>query len=399
VTAGSTGRLMKLTSAEAIERTRSIAPRIRERVGLAEELRRLPDETVQELSESGLFLLLAPRAVGGSELNYDTVFDVTTMLGEACPSTAWVYSLVTAHMLLIAQFPERVQAEVFDSPNPLTSSCVSTTGVPERVDGGWRWSGRGFFSSGVDHAGWLAPAMLAPNADGIWERRWFLMRKGEYEIVDDWFTIGLKGTGSKSVVIQDGFIPDERAVLNSELSAGTAPGSRLHSGVLYQAASDFTFSLPGAMPAIGAARGFLEVFQQRLRARIDGSNSVLAREALASLPRLALAAADIDAAYAVLEHDLRKFCFAPANAFDDVDRARCRRDCAYTARTCRRAVNELFEASGGSSLFESSDLQRLWRDVNAAAAHHALTWDIRGNEYGRVLMGLFPAEPDSGSLL
>src|SRR3954453_2588361 len=124
---------MPLTSAEAIERGRAIAARLRERIGLTEQLRRLPDETVRELRDSGLYMLLAPRAVGGSELNYDTVFDVTTILGEACPSTAWVYSLVSAHMALIAQFPERVQAEVFDSANPLTSTCVSTTGVPERV--------------------------------------------------------------------------------------------------------------------------------------------------------------------------------------------------------------------------------------------------------------------------
>jgi 3-hydroxy-9,10-secoandrosta-1,3,5(10)-triene-9,17-dione monooxygenase len=395
VIAGST----QLTREEALERARSIAPGIRERVELAEQLRRLPDETVRELNDNGLWMLMAPRAVGGSELNYDTAFDVTTMLGAACPSTGWVYSLISAHMLLLAQFPERVQDKVFGSANPLMSTCVSTTGVPERVAGGIRWSGRGFFSSGVDHAGWLAPSMLVANAHGRWERTWFLMPKGEYEIVDDWHTIGLKGTGSKSVVISDGFIPDEWTLLNSELSAGTAPGSRLHPGVLYQAATDFSLSLPGAMPSVGAAHGFLAAFQKRLKGRLDGPNSVLAREALASVPRLALAAADIDAAYAVLEHDLRTFCFAPASAFDDVDRARCRRDCAYAARTCRRAVNDLFEVSGGSSLFESSELQRLWRDVNAVTAHHSLTWDIRGGEYGRVLMGLPPGEPDSGSLL
>jgi 3-hydroxy-9,10-secoandrosta-1,3,5(10)-triene-9,17-dione monooxygenase len=241
--------------------------------------------------------------------------------------------------------------------------------------------------------------MLAPSADGSWNRYWFLLPQGQFEIIDDWFTIGLKATGSKSVLIKDVFIPDERAVLVADLSGGTAAGSRLHPGVLFQAASDFTFSLPGAMPSVGAARGYLRLFEQRLRSRIEGNNPVLVREAMTHLPRLALAAADIDAAYAVLEHDVRAFCFAPASSFDDVDRARCRRDCAYAARTCRRAVNDLFEACGGSSLFESSDLQRLWRDVNATAAHHALTWDIRGGEYGRALMGLPPTEPASGSLL
>jgi 3-hydroxy-9,10-secoandrosta-1,3,5(10)-triene-9,17-dione monooxygenase len=394
-----TGRTTYANAGQAIDRARELAPRIRERVARAEELRRLPDETVQDLNDSGLFMLLAPRTMGGSELNYDAVVDVTAILGEACPSTGWVYALCTAHMLLIAQFPLNVQTEVFTSGNPITSSCVTTTGTPVRVQGGYRWSGRGFFSSGVDHAGWLSPSMSVPNPDGTWERRWLLMRKGEFEIVDDWFTVGLKGTGSKTVAVHDAFIPDERTVLASELSDGTTPGTRIHPGVLYQAASDFTFSLPGAMPVVGAARGFLATFQERIKTRIDGDNAVVAREALASLPRLALAAAEIDAAYAVLIHDVRKFCFAPASAFTVLDKARCRRDCAFVARTCRRAVNALYEVSGGTSLYTTSDLMRLWHDTNAAAAHHALNWDIRGNEFGRLLMGLAPTDPDSGSLL
>src|SRR5215469_11024855 len=97
------------TAAEAIARARELAPGIRERVPLADGGRRLPDETVRELHDSGLFLLLVPRSMGGSELNYDAVLDVTIALGEACPSTGWVYSLLTAHMWLLAEFPEYIQ--------------------------------------------------------------------------------------------------------------------------------------------------------------------------------------------------------------------------------------------------------------------------------------------------
>src|ERR1700730_14874151 len=239
---------------EAVARAKELAPGIRDRVPLAEQQRRLPEDTVRELQESGLFLLLVPRSMGGSELNYDAVLDATIAFGEACPSTGWVYALWTAHMWLLAEFPESVQTEVFNSPNPLASSCVSTTGVPVRVEGGFRWTGRGFFSSGVDHCDWLTPAMFSPNDDGTMDRRWFLMRRGEFEIVDDWFTMGLKGTGSKTVVVNDRFIPDERALLVKNLSSGSAPGASVHSGAFYRAAVDFTFSLPVAMPALGAAR-------------------------------------------------------------------------------------------------------------------------------------------------
>jgi alkylation response protein AidB-like acyl-CoA dehydrogenase len=394
-----TRRPIYATAEAAIARAKELAPGIRERVPLAEQQRRLPDDTVRELHESGLLLLLVPRSMGGSELNYDAVLDATIAIGEACPSTGWVYALWTAHMWLLAEFPESIQAEVFDSPNPLASSCVSTTGVPVRVDGGYRWTGRGFFSSGVDHCDWLIPAMLSPNDDGTSDRRWFLLRKGEFAIVDDWYTMGLKGTGSKTVVIDDVFIPDERALLVKDLSAGTAPGAAVHGAAFYHAAVDFTFSLPVAMPAVGAARGFVNAVQERLVARIRGENPVLAREAMFHLPRLAEATADIDAARAVLLQDVHRYCFSAAADFGDVDKARCRRDTSYSAQLCRRAVNRLFEASGGSALFESSDMQRLWRDTNAAAAHHGLTWDLRSLEYGRVLMGLPASEQGSGSVL
>jgi alkylation response protein AidB-like acyl-CoA dehydrogenase len=213
--------------------------------------------------------------------------------------------------------------------------------------------------------------------------------------VDDWFPMGLKGTGSKTVAVDDVFIPDERGLLVKDMTAGAAPGAQIHSGVLYRAGFEFVFSLPLGMPVVGAARAFLTVFQERIRSRINGDNPVLAREAMTSLSRLAKADADVDAAYAVLLRNVRQYCFAPASDFTHLDRAKCRRDTAYAAQLCRKAVNELFEASGGSSLFESSDMQRLWRDTNAAAAHHGLSWDIRASELGRVMLGLPTVEQAS----
>jgi 3-hydroxy-9,10-secoandrosta-1,3,5(10)-triene-9,17-dione monooxygenase len=235
--------------------------------------------------------------------------------------------------------------------------------------------------------------MESPNDDGTWERRWFLIPRSDYTIVDDWFTMGLKGTGSKTIVVDDVFIPDERALRVRDMSVGGAPGASIHDGVLYRAGFEFVFSLPVGMPVLGPARAFLKAFQERIMKRIAGENTLLAREAMTSLPRLAKADAEVDAAYAVLLQNVRQYCFAPAEKFTDLDRAKCRRDTAYAAQLCRKAVNELFEASGGSSLFESSDMQRLWRDTNAAAAHHGLAWDIRAAELGRVMMGLPAVEP------
>ena len=382
------------TQAQAVQCAQDLAVGFRARVAQAEAERRLPAESVAELLASGLCLLLVPRRFGGSELNYDTVLDVTSIIAAACPSTGWVYCLWTAHMWLIAEMPEHLQAQVFESPNPLVSSVVNTVGTPTLVDGGYRWTGRGFFSSGVDHCAWLTPAIQLPVPDGSTERAWFLLQRGDFEIVDDWFTVGLKGTGSKTIEVQDAFIPMDNILWVKDLSAGRSPGSALHSGALYQAGIDFTFSLPVGMPVVGVARAFLAAYLERVKARINGPNQVLAREALNTLPRLAQASVDVDTAYALLLHDVYKYCFAPASDFDDVDKARCRRDTSHAAQLCRRAVNSLFESSGGSALYDTADMQRLWRDGNAAAAHHGLTWDVRGPEFGRVLVGLPATEPD-----
>ena len=132
---------------EAIERARALKPILRERVPHTESLRRLPAENVTDLLENGLYGLMTPKRFGGSELGPEAMIDVTIELASACPSTGWVHMLWTAHMWLLALFPEETQAELWGNPNTLASSVVSTVGDVVPVDGGFRWSGRGFFSS------------------------------------------------------------------------------------------------------------------------------------------------------------------------------------------------------------------------------------------------------------
>ncbi len=164
------------TTEEAIEIARDLIPTLRSRVGLADELRRLPDENVQDLRESGLIALETPRRWGGPELSLDALLEVTATLAEGCSATGWVYALWASHMWLIAQFPEHVQAMVFEDPAARVSSVVNTVGEAQRVDGGFVWSGKGFFSSGVDHCTWLTAALDVPvELDGPPERHWMLL--------------------------------------------------------------------------------------------------------------------------------------------------------------------------------------------------------------------------------
>jgi 3-hydroxy-9,10-secoandrosta-1,3,5(10)-triene-9,17-dione monooxygenase len=384
------GRPQYETIEEAVAIARGLAPKLRERVPQAEALRRLPNQNVADLLASGLIDLETPRMWGGAELNLDALIEVTAALAEGCSATAWVYALWAAHVWLIGQYPLHVQEEVLSDPNTLVSSVVNTVGDPVKVDGGYRWAGKGFFSSGVDHCNWLIASVPMKRNDTAPGIRWFIIPRSAFDIVDDWHTVGLKGSGSKTIEVRETFIPDDWALAATDLSSGVAPGAQIHGSPLYCAAMDFTFSLPLAGPALGIARNVERAFEARLRTRLESPNPRIAAEQLASLTRLAEASTKIDAARALVLDTARRFCTIPAAEATPMDRAKCRRDVAYCTHLCRQAANELFEAAGASNIFDSADMQRLWRDANVAASHHGLQWDVHAMGYARAVVGLPP---------
>jgi 3-hydroxy-9,10-secoandrosta-1,3,5(10)-triene-9,17-dione monooxygenase len=376
------------TLEEAVEVARSLAPKLRERVGEAETIRQLPKQNVRDLLDSGLIDLETPRRFDGAELNLDALMEVTAALAEGCSATGWVYALWGAHVWLIGQYPLHIQEMVFNDPNSLISSVVSTEGTPQRVDGGFTWTGRGFFSSGVDHCNWLIAAVALQPDEPLGERRWFLLPRSDFEIIDDWHTVGLRGSGSKTIQIKDVFIPDERVIDQKPLSEGKRIGAQLHGGQLYCAAMDFTFSLPLGAPVIGISRALLTAFEERMRSRLSSANARVAGEQGSTLTRYAKAGAEIQAARALLLDTARKYCFMPGEEASPLDKAECKRNVAYATQLARGAANSIFEVSGGSNIYETKDVQRLWRDANVSAMHHGLSWDIHGLAYGRAATGL-----------
>lgn len=377
------------TAEAAIEAAHALAPRLRNRIEEAEALRRLPDETVADLAESGLLRLLVPPMWDGPALNLDTLLEVTGIIAESCSSTGWVYALWASHLWLIAQYPRDVQAEVFSDPGARVSSVVNTQGTIRKVEGGYVWSGRGFFCSGGDASTWLTAAVDIPGpAADETERHWLLIPRGDYTIIDDWNTVGLRGTGSNTVLLEDVFVPDERVITGRLLSDGRGSGALLHATPLYEASIDFTFGFPLAGAELGIARAAVNEFQQRSRQRVTPGSNRLGAEQAAALMCFAQASAEIEAAYTLLMADARHFCNMPARNATTMDRARCRRDVSFATQMCRRAVNSLFEASSTSDVRQRLNLQRLWRDSNVAGAHHGLMWDIHGLQYGRIAAGL-----------
>jgi 3-hydroxy-9,10-secoandrosta-1,3,5(10)-triene-9,17-dione monooxygenase len=353
-------------------RVRALVPAIRDRAAACEALRRLPDETAQEYRNAGLLRALQPQRWGGMELSPLTFFRAVTELAAACPSSAWFLSVVGIHNWQLGLFPEQAQEDVWgDDTSVLISSSYAPTGKVERVEGGFRLSGRWSFSSGCDHCQWVFLGGIAPGDGLAPDMRTFLLPAADYRIIDNWHVAGLAGTGSKDIVVDGAFVPEHRTHRFADAYMFQNPGQAVNTSALFRLPFGCIFSFCIAVPAIGAARGALESYRsymQKKLAAYDGSK--VADDPFAQR-RLSEAAVEIDAAESEVRHTWETLC-ALADAGEPIPlalRARARWSAANIVLRGVRAVDLLFEASGGRALFLDNPIQRYFRDVHAMRAH------------------------------
>jgi 3-hydroxy-9,10-secoandrosta-1,3,5(10)-triene-9,17-dione monooxygenase len=379
--------------AQALAAATALWPRLHARARQTDADRLVPRESIEEIAAAGLFGLVTPRSLGGSELGFATLVEVTAQIATACGSTGWVYGVLAGHSWLLNLFPMQAQREIFAEPHALTATVFRLGGKVERVSGGFRLTGaEGRFCSGIDHARWVIVGCPVSSAEGAPDPYFFVVPRAEFEVVDDWFTAGMRGTGSRSIRARECFIPEHRAVRMLDMLNGASPGALAHASPIYRMPFHHVspFSLVGV--PLGIARAAVRTFAEALGSNIRKAEADPGSALAVTLARLATAAAQIDAAYALAVDDAKWLDSASGpEAFDDLKRVRFPRNWAYAAQTARSAVNRVFEAAGGGGIYDTSELQRMWRDVNSAAQHFAFTWDTAMNNYGRVQVGLAPA--------
>jgi 3-hydroxy-9,10-secoandrosta-1,3,5(10)-triene-9,17-dione monooxygenase len=380
---------------ELLKRAEALVPVLRERAAKAEELRRMPDETIEDLHRTGLFRILQPKRVGGSELPFRAIVELVAAISRGDGSTGWVLANLAAHHWLLGMWPQRAQDEIWgESPdNLIGSALIFPRGRARPVPGGYRLTGRWPFSSGVDAATWsLIGAIVHDEESGSAEPRIFVLPASDFTIIDTWHVIGLAGTGSKDVAVEDVFVPEYRTVAVKEITGGPNPGSAVNPSVLYQlpAISLFAFCIAGV--SLGIAQGAIEYFVETMRTRTSYYTGRNLADFVTVQVHLAEAAAIADSARAVLLGDCDEATrLVSEGEIPSLDhRARYRRDGAYAATLCTKAVDVLFQATGGGAIYARNPLQRAFRDVHAANAHYVLNWDINGAMYGRVALGLSP---------
>ena len=382
--ANTNSEVTQLTSEELLRRASDMVPVLKSRAAHTEELRRIPDETVQDLRAAGLNRIEVPNRFGGLDVADGLVFQVGEELARGCASSSWCYSVWGANAYMAGFWPLQAQEELFaDGPDVLFSSSLTPgTSKTEPVNGGYRLTGRWEFSSGCDSASWLIL-----GAAGIGERTWMLVPRQDFEIVDTWFVSGLRGTGSKDIVIEDAFVPSHRVLDVASAGNGDWTGWEIHGQACYRIPIPVSLGWDLVAPMVGLAQGMIDEFTARL---IGTSGPGKTAESQAIQIRLSEATAEVDAGRVFMRHDIREM-FKKANAgetFTPLERARYRRDKAFIAQLCLRSVNRLFDLSGGHALFDTEALQRFHRDAHAVAHRDALIMDMGGQAYGKVALGL-----------
>ncbi len=359
-----------------LDGVRDLLPAFRERADETERLRQVPDASVKELEETGFFRLLQPKRFDGLEGDPIDFYTAVSMIGSACGSTGWISSVLGVHPWQVALFHDDAQQAVWgDDTSTRLSSSYAPTGKATIADGGFTLEGRWSFSSGSAHATWVLLGGLVFNEEGqVVDFRTFMVPREKYEIVDVWNVVGLSGTGSNDIVVEETFIPEEFTLSMGDTGRCFGPGQEQNPSELYKLPFHSLFTTTITAPIVGMARGayneHVEMQQKRVRAAYAGEKA--SSDPFAAV-RIARASSEIDGAWALCMANIREeqALVAKGEKIPLSLRLRVRRDQVMGTQRAIDAIDELFEASGGRALANGTYLQRAWRDAHAGRVHAA----------------------------
>jgi 3-hydroxy-9,10-secoandrosta-1,3,5(10)-triene-9,17-dione monooxygenase len=288
---------------------------------------------------------------------------------------------------MVGSFPAEAQEEVWSKDrDAVMSASFEPRGVAKRVEGGFRFSGRHGFASGIDHADWLICGGFIVDGEVRDGPHFFLIRKSEASVIDDWYTVGLEGTGSKSFSVGDVFIPAHRMLDGARARAGDPPGAAVNSAAVYRLPRGGLTPTVFAALTVGMARGVLEEWLRYTAARTSRGTAVGAQPGSQLIA--GEASAEIAAAEALYLGTIRDGMrrLAAGERLSETDLMIAKRNAAFACRLSIAAGTRLFNAAGGRAIFRSNALQRQYRNMLAGAAHFSVTWDTNAMAAGKALL-------------
>jgi len=361
------------TAEDLLSRAAALVPMLREREAATSESRQVPAETIDAFTEAGFFRVLQPRRHGGFEMAPDVYCAIARTLAEGCMSSAWVYGVVAVHNWQLALFDPRAAEDVWSSdPDVRISSSYMPCGKVVHVEGGYRLSGRWAFSSGSEHCDWAILGVHVPVEDGAPDPCNFLVPRSDYRIVDTWNVMGLCGTGSNDIVVEDAFVPHHRILREMAMFEIDCPGHAVNTGDLYQIPFAQLFNRTVSTTSLGSLKRALELFKAGMRdkrATYTGqrlANDSAIQEAVAEV---ALTLGDLDLR---LARDLEELSRRAASRDWPVERrAELGLSTTSMVSRCVSAIDLLMQFSGGKAIYRGNPIQRAFLDIHCARAHVA----------------------------
>lgn len=385
---------------ELIQRAIDMRPMIADAADETEKNRRVFQNIVDEARARDVFRIYLPKKYGGLEYDCATATRISLEWSSADASTGWVCGLGIVHQWLIAQFPAETQDEVWgDDPGTIACGSYAPAGEVTAVEGGYRVSGEYHFASGVDVTDWaILGVFFPPDEDGGRPMPGFtLVPKSDFEIDDNWHVMGLTGTGSKTIVCKDVFVPAHRRVTFAELVSGNSPGYQALQSNLYRYPILSLVAYAISTPALGALNGAIDMFLDAMNGRMTRGAVVLGgskvRDFQAVQMRVGRAVANLKAGKAMLFAQIdesRAAVIDRGEVLDVTGRLDNRLTQAKTVELAVDGLDELFGAVGGHGIHTSQHVQRAWRDAHAIAHHISFNWDALSSMYGQHLLGLDP---------
>ena len=365
-------------SYEVLDNIVAIADDLRAAADESDALGRLTDDMAKSLKRAGIIRLLQRKKYDGYEAHprefAETVMKTASIYGSA----GWVGGIVGVHPWQLAFADPKVQDEVLGwNSDTWQASPYMPGGIAIPVEGGYRMTGRWQFSSGTDHCDWIFLGALIGGPDGAPimppSGLHVILPRSDYEIVDDsWDVIGLRGTGSKDIVVKDAFIPDYRVMKSQDVIDGTAAKEYGVTETLYRMPWSTMFPLGITSATIGICEGVLAAGIAYQRERVGAAGTAIKDDPYV-LHALGEAAAELDAARQQLLANVDRI-WDLVDAGKEVDfetRASSRRNQVRSAWRAVRAADEVFDRTGGNALRVDNPLQRFWRDAHAGL-HHAI---------------------------
>ncbi|MEO5666212.1 MAG: 3-hydroxy-9,10-secoandrosta-1,3,5(10)-triene-9,17-dione monooxygenase oxygenase subunit [Nocardioides sp.] len=366
---------------------------IAERARTTDDDRRVPVETVKELTAAGVFRMLQPMRYGGAEADPVDFYEVVRAISGACASTGWVTSVIGVHPWQLGLFDDRAQRDVWgQNPDTLVCSSYAPVGRLTEVEDGFELSGRWSFSSGCDHAEWaLVGALVMGEKGKAVDFLTVLVPRADYEIDDVWDVIGLRGTGSNDLIIEKEFVPAHRVLRNYEHSQLRGPGQKVNTGPLYKLPFGAIFTTAITAPIVGVVDGCLSAYVAMMgdRHRLSLGGGRFAEDPFAQVA-VARAASETDAAILQLDRNIGALldCAVAGEEIPMELRLRTRRDQVRATERALTAVDILFKTAGGNSLKRGNPIERAWRDAHAGSVHVANDVERALAMYGKGAFGI-----------